>query len=98
MIIKTVYRKRTGFVFWHFCENCENWPTFDFEEVKDPEHPPKGGFCRLCIQLRRKKSCRGWIALWANSCHLAFHRRSIFAQMRLQLVQLLQMSRIPGSL
>jgi hypothetical protein len=42
-MIKAVYRKGTGFVFWHFCRNCENWPTFDFEEVKDPEHPPKRG-------------------------------------------------------
>lgn len=27
------YRRRRGsYDAWHFCTNCSNWPTYDYEE------------------------------------------------------------------
>ena len=45
-----IYRRRRGSDTWHWCTNCSNWPTEDFE--KRNTKPISG---ELCIQCRAKK-------------------------------------------
>lgn len=49
------YRKRKGEHFvWHFCENCPDWPTSDYESRIVP-----GDFlCPGCGKLERDERCR----------------------------------------
>ncbi len=45
------YRKRKDKDTWHFCTNCANWPTSNYDERK--EKPTTG---ELCNQCRAKES------------------------------------------
>jgi hypothetical protein len=46
------YRRVKGTLFWHFREECPKWPTENYEEVKNADEPPLGGFCMECAQFR----------------------------------------------
>jgi len=58
--IRCVYRRLTDSMFWHFCDNCTDWPKKNYIEVESPEHPPAGGFCLQCIRKRKDGDCSGW--------------------------------------
>ena len=50
------YRKRKGTDTWHFCSNCSNWPTTNFDEKK--EKPTTGEFCNECQAKRNAGNCK----------------------------------------
>jgi len=43
----TTYRRRRGHDIWHWCRDCSNWPTFDYEERTTK--PSSGELCNECI-------------------------------------------------
>lgn len=54
---KKVYRKRAGHDTWHWCRNCANWPTSDYEEKALPNHPVSGEFCNECRAKEMAGTC-----------------------------------------
>lgn len=50
------YRRRRGNDTWHFCSNCTNWPTSDYEERTTK--PTTGEFCNQCQSKRNNGDCR----------------------------------------
>ena len=53
----SVYRKRRGVAYdtWHFCTNCPQWPTSDYDERTT--HPTDGELCNDCKAKRRDGDC-----------------------------------------
>ena len=51
----TLYRRKIGDEAWHWCENCSNWPTSDFEERT--KKPSSGELDKECILLEKEKKC-----------------------------------------
>jgi hypothetical protein len=50
------YRKRRGtYDTWHFCSNCSNWPTSNFEEKTTK--PPDGEMCNECKAKKTANNC-----------------------------------------
>ncbi len=50
------YRKKKDSDTWHFCKNCSNWPTANFEEkAAKPSH---GELCDQCKAKRKAGGCR----------------------------------------
>jgi len=49
------YRKRKGKDTWHFCTNCQNWPTSDYDE-RDGK-PTYGEFCNECLSKDNNGTC-----------------------------------------
>ena len=53
-----IYRKRKGTVLWHFCRNCSNWPTYDYEEHQEEESEPTTGvICSECKARAAAEQC-----------------------------------------
>ncbi len=50
------YRKRKGNDTWHFCSNCSNYPTTNYEER--PTKPTTGELCNECQAKQRERNCR----------------------------------------
>jgi hypothetical protein len=50
------YRKRKGKDTWHWCSNCNNWPTSDYEEK--PSKPAGGELCNECLAKDKAGTCR----------------------------------------
>ena len=49
------YRRRRGTDTWHFCTNCSNWPTSDYESATTK--PTSGEFCNECLAKERAGNC-----------------------------------------
>lgn len=49
------YRKRKGTDAWHFCTNCSNWPTSDYDSASTK--PSSGEFCNECLAKDRQGNC-----------------------------------------
>lgn len=49
------YRRRNGSDTWHFCTNCSNWPTSDYQEQHTK--PTSGEFDNECLAKRTTGSC-----------------------------------------
>lgn len=49
------YRRRRGFDTWHFCTNCSNWPTSDYETST---RPTTGELCNECRGKENGGNCR----------------------------------------
>ena len=49
------YRKRKGTDTWHFCRNCSNWPTSNFDEQYSK--PTTGEFDNECLAKDRNRTC-----------------------------------------
>ncbi len=47
------FRKRKGSYPWHFCTNCPNWPTSDYETRSTAGDP----LCDHCQALEKKGTC-----------------------------------------
>lgn len=50
------FRRRRDSDTWHWCRNCSNWPTADFDER--PMKPSGGELCNECAAKQRDGSCR----------------------------------------
>ena len=53
------FRSGPDEVFWHFCENCAEWPNppDPFEEWGGPL-PEGSEICAACLELRETGNCR----------------------------------------
>jgi len=49
------YRRVRGSGTWHFCQNCQTWPSGDYDEA--PTIPSGGAECDECRSLRARKEC-----------------------------------------
>jgi hypothetical protein len=55
------YRKRKdGGDTWHWCTNCSNWPTSNYEEVDVPagQRPSSGELDNECLAKERAGTCQ----------------------------------------
>jgi hypothetical protein len=52
----STYRRRKGNDTWHFCSNCQNWPTSNYDE--QTKKPTTGEFCNECQSKERAGNCR----------------------------------------
>jgi hypothetical protein len=50
------FRKRKGTDTWHFCSNCSNWPTSNYDEQAN--RPSSGEYCNECRAKRTNGNCR----------------------------------------
>jgi hypothetical protein len=50
------YRRRQGMDTWHFCSNCSNWPTSNYDERAS--RPRTGELCNECQSERNRGDCR----------------------------------------
>lgn len=50
------YRKRKGYDTWHWCRNCSNWPTANFDEKTTK--PTSGEYCNECKAKQKAGDCR----------------------------------------
>jgi len=50
------YRRRRGTDTWHFCSNCSNWPTSDYEE--QTTKPTSGELDNECRAKEANGNCR----------------------------------------
>lgn len=50
------YRRRNGSDTWHFCTNCSNWPTSDYQEQQNK--PTSGEFDNECLAKQTAGTCR----------------------------------------
>ena len=52
-----LWRKRKGIQYdtWHFCRNCQNWPTSNYDERTSP--PSSGEQCDECKSKRANNDC-----------------------------------------
>ena len=51
------YRRQKGNNRWHFCKNCQNWPTKDYVEYSGNEDQPQGDFCDECLKKQENNNC-----------------------------------------
>lgn len=49
------YRRRKEQDTWHFCRNCSNWPTDQYEKMI--KKPVDGEICNECESRFRNKEC-----------------------------------------
>lgn len=50
------YRKKRGSDTWHFCSNCSNWPTSDYDE--QDSKPSWGELCNECQAKKKDGNCK----------------------------------------
>lgn len=50
------YRKKRGSDTWHFCRNCSNWPTSDYDERHT--RPTSGELDNECRSKQAAGTCR----------------------------------------
>jgi hypothetical protein len=49
------YRRKKGKDAWHWCRNCNNWPTSDYEQ--QPDKPKSGELCNECRGKEANGNC-----------------------------------------
>jgi len=52
----TEYRRKKGKDTWHFCKNCSNWPTSDYD-VRYSK-PASGELCNECRSKDANGNCK----------------------------------------
>jgi hypothetical protein len=50
------YRRRNDKDTWHFCTNCNLWPTSDYKE--QASKPTTGELCNQCRSKDREGTCK----------------------------------------
>lgn len=51
-----IYRRPINTSHWHFCQNCKEWPSKNFEERR--ERPEDGlELCADCQVMLLKRTC-----------------------------------------
>jgi len=53
----TKYRKKKGSDTWHWCTNCTNWPTTDYDEIESSTRPTTGELDDQCLAKERAGNC-----------------------------------------
>jgi hypothetical protein len=53
----TTYRKRKGTDTWHWCKNCSNWPTSNYEETTTSGRPAAGELDNECLAKEKAGNC-----------------------------------------
>ena len=48
-------RRRGGSDTWHYCTNCQNWPTSNYDQ--QTTKPTSGEFCNECQAKRDNRNC-----------------------------------------
>lgn len=53
------YRKRKGTDIWHWCTNCSQWPTanYDSQKVMIGERPKNGELDNECLGREQSYNC-----------------------------------------
>jgi len=51
-----VFRKRKGSDTWHFCMNCSQWPTVDYDQQYNK--PATGEQCNECKAKVASGNCK----------------------------------------
>ena len=49
------YRRRKSHDTWHFCSNCSNWPTSDYDTHYGK--PTTGELCNECQSKKSTNNC-----------------------------------------
>lgn len=50
------YRRRRGSDTWHWCRNCSNWPTSNYDEQH--HKPTSGEMCNECKAKDKAGTCQ----------------------------------------
>jgi hypothetical protein len=50
------YRKKKGKDTWHWCKNCSNWPTSDYDSTSTK--PSDNELCNECKGKQKDGTCR----------------------------------------
>ena len=50
------YRRRKHRGTWHFCSNCQHWPTVDY--MTSRTEPTGGEICNECQSKRKRGECK----------------------------------------
>ena len=50
------YRQKKNSDIWHWCKNCTNYPTSNYEERTSKPH--RGDLCTQCLSKEKKKICQ----------------------------------------
>lgn len=50
------YRKTRGKDTWHWCKNCSNYPTSNYEEQQ--QKPTSGELCNECRSKESSGTCQ----------------------------------------
>ena len=51
------YRRKRGSDAWHWCTNCSNWPTSDYEEQERDSRPTTGELDNECKAKEKAGTC-----------------------------------------
>lgn len=49
------YRRKKDKDTWHFCRNCSNWPTSNYESQQTK--PTSGELCDECLAKDKRGDC-----------------------------------------
>ena len=49
------YRKKNGSDTWHWCRNCSNWPTSNYQTSS--AKPTTGELCNQCKSKEKDNNC-----------------------------------------
>ena len=54
------YRKKKSTDNWHWCKNCSNWPTSDYDEEwhGGSKRPKCGEMCDQCLSKEDTHNCK----------------------------------------
>ncbi len=50
------YRRKKGYDTWHWCQNCSNWPTSNYDESQSK--PSSGELCNECLGKEKAGTCK----------------------------------------
>jgi hypothetical protein len=56
--VGTVYRKKKGTDTWHWCTNCDDWPTSNYDEIVSDKRPTSGELDNQCLSKERRGDCK----------------------------------------
>jgi len=51
------YRRKRGTNTWHWCQNCPDWPTEDYDHWLGTGRPQDGPLDQVCAQNEKSNSC-----------------------------------------
>jgi hypothetical protein len=51
----STWRRRKGGDTWHFCSNCSNWPTVNYDS--STSKPSSGELCNECQAKKAAGNC-----------------------------------------
>jgi len=55
---KIEYRKKKGHDTWHWCTNCSQWPTWDYESWCGDDRPSSGELDNECKAKEKEGKCQ----------------------------------------